>query len=139
MLGRWLAAGSAVVAGVASVSGLCAKGSHCDRSSSKLALCPATANAKSCAEQAKRGIASFLRDLRAPRPSQEYFSVSVAGSSVGDKRNSVWVDGLTCNGQTLEGRLVGRVSRPVRFPVSAVNDWIVVENGRPLGGYTLRD
>ncbi len=84
----------------------------------------------------------FLKNLRSPRPGQQYFSVAVQGSKVGTSQPAVWVDGLKIDGDRIEGRVVpgrGRSSKIVKFAAGDVRDWMIVEGGRVIGGYTLRD
>ncbi|MBS1713437.1 MAG: DUF2314 domain-containing protein [Armatimonadetes bacterium] len=90
----------------------------------------------------RAGLTSFLRDLRAPRSGQQYFSVAVDGAKFGSPRSEVWVDGLKVVGNTIEGRLVpggGQTCRIVKIDESEVCDWMIVEGGRVKGGATLRD
>ena len=62
-------------------------------------------------------VRSFLASLHSPRPEQEYFSVAVPGSLVGCSQTAVWVDGLRCDGKTIEGKVV-KSGRVVRFPAN---------------------
>lgn len=88
-------------------------------------------------ECCRESVSTFFKHLKNPKPGQEYFSVAVKSA---DSDTAVWVDGLHCEGDTVKGKVVGRDSRlgrVVQFTAADVKDWMIVENGRTVGGLSL--
>jgi len=97
-------------------------------------------------EKARATMHHFQDCLSAPTPEQQYFSVKVLIDD-GINREHIW---LTTPSFDDEGNLYGEVgNKPVY--VSSVNinqrigidpqfitDWMIIENGRLIGGYTIR-
>jgi uncharacterized protein YegJ (DUF2314 family) len=97
-------------------------------------------------EKARATVHHFQESLSAPTPSQQYFSVKVLIDD-GTNREHIW---LTTPSFDDEGNLYGEVgNRPVYVNSVNINqrigidpqfitDWMIIENGRLIGGYTIR-
>jgi len=88
----------------------------------------------------------FEKSLKSPVAGQEYFSIKVMIEDSG-KVEHIW---LTAPDFDEEGNLFGEVgNEPVQVKTvklgqkigvmrSLISDWMIVENGRLVGGYTIR-
>lgn len=97
-------------------------------------------------EKANATLHYFQNSLLEPYPQQQYFSVKVVIDD-GKNREHLW---LTSPSFDDEGNLYGVVgNKPIYVNSVAVNqkigidprfisDWMIVENGRLIGGYTIR-
>jgi uncharacterized protein YegJ (DUF2314 family) len=97
-------------------------------------------------EKANATLHYFQHSLLTPQSHQEYFSVKVLISD-GDNREHLW---LTSPSFDEEGNLYGIVgNKPVYVHSVSVNqkigidprfitDWMIIEEGRLMGGYTIR-
>jgi uncharacterized protein YegJ (DUF2314 family) len=97
-------------------------------------------------EKANATLNYFQESLLAPQPSQQYFSVKVLITD-GEHQEHLW---LTTPSFDDEGNLYGVVgNKPVsvrsvslnqKIGIEAQNisDWMIIENGRLIGGYTIR-
>ena len=97
--------------------------------------------------QAQQTTKSFLQILVAPMPNQTDFSVKrpypAKGSS--DKEH-IWISHLSFDGNLLHGTIendpVGiehlQLGDPVSFPPAELSDWMYLEDGKIVGGYTTR-
>ena len=97
-------------------------------------------------EKARATIHYFQESLADPAPAQQYFSVKVLIDD-GTNKEHIW---LTTPSFDDEGNLYGEVgNKPVYVRSVAVNqrigidpqfitDWMIIESGRLIGGYTIR-
>jgi uncharacterized protein YegJ (DUF2314 family) len=87
----------------------------------------------------------FIAALAHPSPGQSDFSVKVPLRD-GGTLNLLWLQHVTCDGPTFTGLLgpdaaeIPGHSRGERVTIGAreIADWMFVENGRLVGGFTLR-
>lgn len=87
----------------------------------------------------------FVKALRSPRPTMEGVSVKAKFEDINGNEH-MWVAEPTWDGKAISGLLandphwVKTVKRgdPVTVPASDISDWKYVENGKLIGGYTLR-
>lgn len=95
--------------------------------------------------KARETIGQFLAALANPKPEQTAFEIKVAFEQ-GDDGEYMWLNELTyANGQftgTLNNdpQVVTNVRRGDRKTVKAsdICDWLILENGQVVGGYTVR-
>lgn len=97
-------------------------------------------------EKARATMHYFQDCLLSPTPAQQYFSVKVLIDD-GSNREHIW---LTTPSFDDEGNLYGEVgNKPVYVSAVSINqrigidprfitDWMIIENGRLIGGYTIR-
>lgn len=97
-------------------------------------------------EKARSSMHYFQECLLSPTPAQQYFSVKVLIDD-GNNREHIW---LTTPSFDDEGNLYGEVgNKPVYVNAVSINqrigidprfitDWMIIENGRLIGGYTIR-
>lgn len=97
-------------------------------------------------EKSKLTLHHFEQCLKAPSPSQQYFSIKVKIVDDG-KSEHIW---LTEPSFDAEGNLFGVVgNEPIDVTTvmlhqnigidrDKISDWMIIENGRLIGGYTIR-
>ncbi len=102
------------------------------------------AKLQAAVDAARQSIGQFLDSFADPKPDQDSFLVSVAFIE-GTRFERIWVSGLDFSGETLRGviasepALAGFVfGQPVEFTYPQITDWMYVEDGRLVGGYTMR-
>jgi len=96
-------------------------------------------------QKARSTIDTFITALRNPKPSQTFFSLKTPFSD-GDKCEHMWLIGVTYDGQKFHGvvnnvpdevRTV-RLGQKVTIAPSEVSDWMIIQDGKLVGGYTVR-
>jgi uncharacterized protein YegJ (DUF2314 family) len=95
-------------------------------------------------DEAKRTIQQFLDAFADPQPGQESFLVKVVFVESGQFEH-VWVVDLDFSAQPLRGRVATEPALPglelgqlVEFAAPQISDWMYIENGRLVGGFTTR-
>jgi uncharacterized protein YegJ (DUF2314 family) len=83
--------------------------------------------------EARRTIESFIQSLRAPSPTQEYFAVKVRLSG-SDPIEYVWVNEVVHDGSAF----IGKPGDGFQARLDDIYDWMIVDQGRLVGGYTIR-
>jgi uncharacterized protein YegJ (DUF2314 family) len=87
----------------------------------------------------------FLAALKSPKPNQNGFLVKFPFED-GQMVEHMWVSDLEIKGPTLSGILNNypkdirnySYGQPVVIDASRISDWMYVQDGRLVGGYTLR-
>jgi uncharacterized protein YegJ (DUF2314 family) len=95
--------------------------------------------------KARATVRTFEAALRAPKASQSGFSIKVRIED-GDAVEHFWLSDVTFNGSVFHGKIANDAEtvKTVAFgdPVSArpaeISDWMYVDHGILVGGYTLR-
>jgi uncharacterized protein YegJ (DUF2314 family) len=96
-------------------------------------------------EDARNTLYFFLENFQSPKPNQTYFSIKARFPYGADSHEHMWIDDLIFSGQEFSG-ILGNDPRyvldlkygdKVTVKVSDVTDWMIVENGKLIGGYTL--
>lgn len=102
------------------------------------------AKLQAAVDAARQSIGQFLEAFTDPKPGQGSFLVSVAFIE-GTRFERIWVSSLDFSGETLRGviasepALAGFVfGQSVEFTYPQIIDWMYVEDGRLVGGYTMR-
>jgi uncharacterized protein YegJ (DUF2314 family) len=96
-------------------------------------------------QKARATVQDFVRALQNPKPGQHEFSVK-AKVTEGAQAEHMWLTELVYDGQKFTGRLANEpevlknVRLNSRWSVSAaeISDWMYVERGRLVGGFTIR-
>lgn len=95
-------------------------------------------------DQAQKTFATFLGEMAAPHPNTHY-SVKLMFQD-GDAVEHIWVNQLTYEGGVLTGVVDNepvnvknvRLGQNVVVFVDRVSDWLILRDGKYLGGYTIR-
>lgn len=78
-------------------------------------------------------------------PAQDYFAVKVRLSGL-DRDEYIWIGEVIFDGHTFIGQINGQ-AQPLPFPkvgdghlirVDEIYDWMIVDNGKLVGGHTIR-
>lgn len=95
--------------------------------------------------EARRTFPQFLSALQSPAPNQRAFAVKVAFVE-GKAIEHIWLGEVRYDGKLIHG-LVGnepvnvkdvKVSDQASVSPSAISDWMYVQDGRLMGGHTIR-
>jgi len=93
---------------------------------------------------AQESFSQFLDAFKEPKPGQTSFQVRVAFIE-GPHFERVWVGDLDFSGPELHGTITSQPALPslengqqVEFSYAQITDWMYVEEGRLVGGYTVR-
>jgi uncharacterized protein YegJ (DUF2314 family) len=95
--------------------------------------------------QAQRSMGKFMAALTKPQPGQTGFSVKKRCIE-GNKCEHIWLANVRFDGRVLRGKVDNnpvdvkslRLGQKVTVRPEEVSDWMYVENGRLVGGYTVR-
>ena len=98
-------------------------------------------------EKANATLHYFQDSLQSPRPNQQYFSVKVLIRD-GDNHEHLWLTdpsfdddgnlfGIVGNEPHYVGNKV-RMNRKIGIGQEFLSDWMIIEDGRLIGGYTIR-
>ena len=95
--------------------------------------------------KARETLPQFISALQLPSPAQSDFTIKVGFTDGGDTEY-MWVTPVTYDGTKFNGKLdnqpvqVRNVKHgdPVSVEPARVADWMYVEDGKLVGGYTLR-
>ena len=94
--------------------------------------------------EAKASLAQFFQCFAKPGPGQEHFLVKVQFERV-DQVEHIWVADLDASVFPLRGTLANEPDLPgltfmerVEFHPSQIPDWMYVENGYLVGGFTIQ-
>lgn len=95
--------------------------------------------------EAQRTLGKFTAALTKPQPGQTGFSVKKR-CTMGDKCEHLWLTAVHFDGRDLRGKVdnnpvelkTPRLGEEVTVQPEEITDWMYVENGRLVGGSTLR-
>src|SRR5262249_45481080 len=95
--------------------------------------------------KARSTVNTFIAALSAPKPNQADFSVKMAFTD-GEHTEHMWLGSVRYDGKVFRGvvnndpELVNnvKVGQKASIEPSKVSDWMFVENGKLVGGYTIR-
>ena len=96
-------------------------------------------------EKARATLDQFTAALQKPGPKQHDFSLK-AKFQEGEKAEHMWVNNPTISGDSIKGKLGNdpdnlkkvRMGMTVTVSRDRVSDWMYVDDGKLVGGYTLR-
>lgn len=96
-------------------------------------------------QRARDSIAEYIIRLQTPPPTQSYLGLK-ARFEEGDRVEHIWISGVQYKNKMFVGTVGNepvdvtsvRFGDPVTVPVERVSDWMAVDSGRLVGGYTLR-
>lgn len=91
---------------------------------------------------------AFLQALAAPKPNQRDFSVKRPYATGGGdtEREHIWISSLSYDGKLLHGTINDdpvniphlKLGDAASFSPSELTDWMYLEDGKVVGGYTIR-
>ena len=95
--------------------------------------------------RARATAGTFVRALRAPKPSQSRFSIKVRIAD-GDEREHFWLSDVRYAGHVFSGKIDNdpevvatvKLGQAVTVRPGEISDWMYVDHGKLVGGYTLR-
>jgi uncharacterized protein YegJ (DUF2314 family) len=90
-------------------------------------------------------LTNFIAVLSSPQTNQQYFLVK-GKFTAGDVVEHIWVADVTFDGKVFRGVLANdpenipglSFKQPVEVPPAQVSDWMFVQDGKLVGGYTSR-
>jgi uncharacterized protein YegJ (DUF2314 family) len=96
-------------------------------------------------ERARQTLDEFITQLQKPKESQTYFSVKGRFEEEG-KVEHIWLSDVRFDGTQFTGKLGNTpkhfkriaLGSPCTVPMARVSDWMIIEDGRLLGGTTIR-
>lgn len=98
-------------------------------------------------QEAQGTLDTFIASLQSPQPGQTGFSIK-ARFAFGDDGGyeHIWIADVSYDGKAFSGTIANEpvdvknleFGQRVTIPVSEVTDWMLVQDGKLVGGYTLR-
>jgi uncharacterized protein YegJ (DUF2314 family) len=96
-------------------------------------------------DKARSTVNTFITALRSPKPGQSSFSVKMAFTE-GKQTEHMWLTAVTYDGKNFQGSVNNepemvkndKMGQKAKVEASKISDWMYVENGRLIGGQTLR-
>jgi len=97
--------------------------------------------------KARESTAEFLQILTSPKPNQTDFSAKRPyPKKSGSGGEHIWISDLTYDGKLLHGKVGDdpvdianlKIGDEVSFPPAELTDWLYLEDGKIVGGYTIR-
>jgi uncharacterized protein YegJ (DUF2314 family) len=96
-------------------------------------------------EQARASLDTFIARIRTPHANRTYVAVKVRFTPYGESSQDIWVDGVTYADGILRGNvgddipaLKLEVGEKIKIDEEEILDWMIVEDGKLVGGYTIR-
>ena len=101
---------------------------------------------KQAYREARDTVEAFITSLRNPTPTQGYFAVKIRLSDAcGDDDEYVWLRDVSYNDLAFTGEMSSvpagpsyKVGDRYRVDKNDIYDWMIVDNGNLVGGYTIR-
>lgn len=96
-------------------------------------------------KQAQAEVQQFIKAFQSPKPGQTGFSVKLAVTD-GDNTEHMWLSGLKYENGQFTGKLDNdpvqltniKMGQPLTSKPDQVSDWMFIDNGKLVGGYTIR-
>ncbi len=95
-------------------------------------------------DEAKNSIRQFFDAFRNPTPQQTSFLVKIA-FDIGDSYEHIWVADLDFTGKKARGVVAVephtnliRFMEPIEFELRYISDWMYMDSGSLIGGYTTK-
>ena len=94
---------------------------------------------------AQASMTNFMTVFRAPQTNQQYFLIK-GKFTAGDVVEHIWVADLRYDGSVFHGVIANepesipslRFKQPVEIQLAQISDWMFVQDGKLVGGYTSR-
>ena len=96
-------------------------------------------------EKARQSVDTFIKALQNPGAAQTFFSIK-AKFTDGDEVEHIWLENVTYDGKKFQGKIGNEplhirnisLGDEVSVMPKDISDWMFVENGKLVGGFTLR-
>lgn len=95
--------------------------------------------------QARGSLDAFVTKIAEPHPSRSFVAVKVRFTPPGESPQDIWVDEVTYRQGVLRGAIGDDIpalrleaGEMVTIDEEDIVDWMVVEEGKLVGGYTIR-
>jgi uncharacterized protein YegJ (DUF2314 family) len=100
---------------------------------------------ESAFQEARDTLDVFLERIATPHPNRTYIALKVRFSPPDGSPQDIWVDNVTYTDGSFRGNIGDDIpSLKLRFgeeiviPTEDIVDWMIVEDGKLIGGYTIR-
>jgi uncharacterized protein YegJ (DUF2314 family) len=123
-------------------------GCNADESSDIMTFSPDDSEMNSAIQEAGRTLDTFIENLQSPKPGQRDFSIKARFAYDTDEASHehIWIDNVAYEGGKFRGTIANdpvyveglKFGDAVTIDKSDVTDWMYVDNGKLVGGYTLR-
>ncbi|MBW0000758.1 MAG: DUF2314 domain-containing protein [Verrucomicrobia bacterium] len=95
--------------------------------------------------QARKTVGTFITALQHPSPGQQDFEVKKAFRQ-GNEIEHLWLSDVRLVGNRFQGRIDNAPTKihglkegdPVSVNPDEISDWVFIDNGKLVGGYTIR-
>jgi len=96
-------------------------------------------------QKAHKTLKKFIDALQSPKSNQSRFAIKKPFIE-GDKVEHMWINDVTFDGNVFRGKVDNEpadlkrvhLGDPVTVKPQEISDWMFVQNGRLVGGYTVR-
>jgi uncharacterized protein YegJ (DUF2314 family) len=96
-------------------------------------------------DKARATVKSFIAALQSPQPGQSDFTVKMAFTD-GSNTEHMWLGSVSYDGNLFHGTVSNvpetvkgvAIGQPARVAPAKISDWMYRENGKVVGGYTVR-
>ena len=100
---------------------------------------------ESAFQEARDTLSFFIERIAAPHPNRTYIAVKVRFSTPDGLSQDIWVDNVTYTDETFRGNMGDDIpslklsfGEEIVIPTEDIVDWMIVEDGKLIGGYTIR-
>jgi uncharacterized protein YegJ (DUF2314 family) len=105
----------------------------------------ADAEMESASQQALATLDLFIQEIESPHPGRTFVAVKARFFPPGDIPQDIWVDEVTYSDGAFRGNMGDdvpslklRLGEQVTVGKDEIVDWMIVEDGKLIGGYTIR-
>ena len=95
--------------------------------------------------QARDTINIFIQKIEMPHPNRTCVALKVRFFPPGDAAQDIWVDDITYEDGVFHGNVGDDIptlklvfGERIAIPMDSIVDWMIVEDGKLVGGYTIR-
>lgn len=103
------------------------------------------AEMESAFQEARNSLDFFIEKIETPHPDRTYVAVKVRFFPPGDLPQDIWLDDAKYRNGSFRGimgddipALKLRAGEEIVVPIGDLLDWMIVEDGKLIGGYTIR-
>jgi uncharacterized protein YegJ (DUF2314 family) len=96
-------------------------------------------------EQARDTLDDFIAKIGAPHTDRTFVALKARFYPPGESPQDIWVDGVTYTNEVFRGNIGDDIpalkleaGEEIRIAEEDIVDWMIVENGKLVGGYTIR-
>lgn len=103
------------------------------------------AGMESAFQEARDTLSFFIERIAEPHPNRTYVAVKVRFYTSDGLSQDIWVDNVTYTDETFRGYMGDDIpslklgfGEEIVIPTENIVDWMIVEAGKLIGGYTIR-